>query len=315
MTSILIQQVLIMFLLSLIGYFMFRFGKISLEGSKALGNILIYLSLPCVIINGFQQECTREKIAGLFLSSVFALLTLLLSIVISRIFFHTNAIEAFSGAFSNPGFFGIPLITASLTNDTVFYIAPFIAFLNLLQWSYGVSLMTADADKKAESDTLFSRVLFQLKKLMKAPFMIAILIGLFFFFTEMALPSPIGKCIGYIANLNTPLAMFTIGIYLAQTAPAAMLRKPRLYLVTLVRMIIIPLATLALLSLLPDTCLELKFALLISSACPVGSNVAVYAQLHNNDYVYAVENVVVSTFFSLVTIPGIVMLANIFWMK
>ena len=46
---------------------------------------------------------------------------------------------------------------------------------------------------------------------------------------------------------------------------------------------------------------------------PVGSNVAVYAQLHNQDYPYAVETVVLSTLLSLATIPGIAYLASVLW--
>lgn len=303
MAYTLIQQVSIMLLLSLIGYIMFRTKKISMEGSKALGNILIYLSLPCVIINGFRIEYTQEKLIGLILSSVLALLVLLLSILVSRIFFKSNAIEAFGSAFSNPGFFGIPLILASLSEGSVFYIASFIAFLNLFQWTYGVSLMTKGT--KCNENYIL--------KLLKAPFMIAIIIGLFFFLSGIQIPLLLGKCITYIANLNTPIAMFTIGIYLAQTDIVQMFLKPRLYLVSLVRMIIIPLLTMLLLCFVPNTWLEIKLAILIAAACPVGSNVAIYAQLHNNDYSYAVETVVISTLFSIITIPIIISLANVIW--
>ena len=54
----------------------------------------------------------------------------------------------------------------------------------------------------------------------------------------------------------------------------------------------------------------MKFALLLAACCPVGSNVAVYTQLHRKDYTYAVETVVISTLFSLCTIPAIVWLAQ-----
>ena len=43
----------------------------------------------------------------------------------------------------------------------------------------------------------------------------------------------------------------------------------------------------------------MKLAVLLAAACPVGSNVAVYAQLHGKDYPYAVETVVLSTLFSI----------------
>lgn len=37
-----------------------------------------------------------------------------------------------------------------------------------------------------------------------------------------------------------------------------------------------------------------------------GSNVAVYAQLHNRDFAYAVETVVISTLLSIITLPLVV---------
>ena len=56
MTLLLIQQVLIMFILAGVGYICFRTKKISMEGCKTLSNILIFLSLPCVIVNSFLVE-------------------------------------------------------------------------------------------------------------------------------------------------------------------------------------------------------------------------------------------------------------------
>ena len=54
-------------------------------------------------------------------------------------------------------------------------------------------------------------------------------------------------------------------------------------------------------------------ALLLAAACPVGSNVAVYAQLHDRDYPYAVETVVISTLLSVLTIPAVVWLSSLLW--
>jgi len=56
---------------------------------------------------------------------------------------------------------------------------------------------------------------------------------------------------------------------------------------------------------------EMKTVLLIAAACPVGSNVAVYAQLHGKDYPYAVETVVISTVFSILTLPFIIWLSGL----
>ena len=59
--------------------------------------------------------------------------------------------------------------------------------------------------------------------------------------------------------------------------------------------------------------MEMKMAILIAAACPVGSNVAVYAHLHDRNYPYAVETVVISTILSLISIPLLVALAQMVW--
>jgi predicted permease len=107
--------------------------------------------------------------------------------------------------------------------------------------------------------------------------------------------------------------MFTLGVYLAQTDLLDMVKKPVLYKLSLVRLLVIPVVSVLLLALLPKSMQGMKLALLLVAACPVGSNVAVYAQLHDADYPYAVETVIVSTILSLLTLPVISWLSEIVW--
>ncbi len=309
MTTLLIQQVLIMFLLAAIGYFCFMTKKISMEGCRTLSNILIYLSLPCVIVNSFLVEFSTEKLLGLIYSSLAAALLMIISMLISRLFFSKDAILNFASSFSNPGFFGIPLIVATISNGAVFYVAAFIAFANLLQWYYGVALLTVNNSEKGQKGE-WKKMLPSPKRLFTAPFMIATMIGLLFFITGITMPEPAMKIIQYISGLNTPLAMFTIGVYFAQTKPMVMLKKKQLYLLSVVRLLIVPIVSMLILTVLPEKFEEMKMALLIVAACPTGANVAVYAQLYDSDYAYAVETVIISTVFSVVTIPLIVQLAE-----
>ena len=292
-----------MFLLAGIGYLLFKGGKISLEGIKTIGNILIYGSLPAVIINGFRIERTAEHVSGLLWSAAAALTIVLLSILISHFVFRKDGVAAFATSFANPGFFGIPLIVASLGQGAVFYAAPFIAFLNIGQWTYGVSRLNGQPVLQG----------FQPKKLIKAPFVIAILVGIFLFATQLPLPAIVENCLSNVAGLNTPLAMFTVGVYLAQTDLVKMFGRRTLYLVSALRLLVIPVLSLLILSLLPSSMHVMKTVLLIVAACPVGSNVAVYAQLHGKDYPYAVETVIISTLLSIVTIPFILYLSTLLW--
>lgn len=294
-------QVVIMFLLAGIGALMFRSGKISLEGSKSIGSILVNLSLPAVIINGFLVERTPERITGLLLSALLAAVTLALAILAAWVCFRKDPIAQFAAAFSNPGFFGIPIILSCLDSGAVFYIAAYVAFLNLLQWSYGVSLLTGATENITP------------KRLLTAPFVIAIEIGAFFFLTGFPVPGILAKAVTHLANLNTPLAMFATGVYLAQTDPKKMVRKAVLYKVSVVKLLVVPLLAMVMLALLPKAYFDLKLTLLIAAACPTGTNIAVYAQLHDRDFGYAVETVAVTTILSLLTLPLVTQLAIVLW--
>lgn len=320
MIKIIFVQILIMFLLSAVGFLMFRAGKISSEGSKCIGNILVFLSLPCVIIRGFLVEKTPERVSGLLISAFFALLILLLSMLVSRLLLGRHALDNFGGSFSNPGFFGVPIIVATFSDGAVFYVASFIAFLNLLQWTYGVYLLDNSGEDgmvrrkektaAAEAPSIGEKIIGIVLRLIKAPFMIAILIGAFFFFTGIAMPDVARRCVSFIADVNTPLAMFSVGIYAAQTDLKKMFINLRLYKVSAVKLLVVPIVAILLFKLLPFGSSELKTCVLIAAACPVGSNIAIYAQLHNKDYRYAVETVVLSTLLSIVTLPLVIAIAN-----
>ena len=297
----LVKQTVTMFLLAGVGFVMFKSGKITKEGSKSIGNILIYGSLPCMLISSFFIEKTQEHMIGLAISAALGFLLVLMSILVGKLCFREDAIAKFAAAFSNPGFFGIPLILASLGSGCIFYVAGFIACVNLGQWTYGVAVMTGQKGG------------FSLKRLVTAPFAIAIAIGLAIFLTGIEVPGILKNSITAIKELNTPLAMFTVGIYLAQTDLKNMFFKKSLYSISLVRLLVIPALAILLLWPLPASMLDMKIALFIAAACPVGSNIAVYAQLHNQDYAYSVETVIISTILAIVTMPIMVSLAQMVW--
>ncbi len=298
---LILKQILTMFILAGVGYALFRTKKISKEGSRAIANILIFVSLPCVIVNGFLVERTPERVKGLLISALLALICLLASAFISRFVFKKDSIAVFASTFSNPGFFGVPIIVAALGSGAVFYIAAFIAFINLGQWTYGVAIMTG---KKGSLSP---------KKILLAPFFIATVIGLLLFFTKLPVPGVIRTGITTLAGINTALAMFSVGIYLAQTDILPMFRNPVLYKISLVRLLIIPAVTILILWFVPKSYMDMKLALFLACAAPVGSNVAVYAQLHNADYRYAVETIIVSTLLSVISLPLLTLIAQFLW--
>lgn len=75
-------------------------------------------------------------------------------------------------------------------------------------------------------------------------------------------------------------------------------------------MILIPVLTLLLLWVIPVDS-TIAMTILAAACAPVGSNVAVYAQIYGEDYPYACQTVTLSTILSIISMPLILALGGI----
>ena len=286
-----------MFVYILLGWLMFRGGLVTEEGGRALANILLYLILPCVIIRAFYLEKNRETVEMVLMSFAGAAVVLGIAMAVASVLFHRRPTDNFSAAFSNAGFMGIPLITATLGQEAVIYVAAMIALLNVLQWTYGQMILSGEK----------SRI--QGKAVVKSPVVLALIAGVLIFVSGFRFPPVVMDCMGAIAGMNAPVAMILLGIYMGKVPFSEMFDSGWVWWCSAVRLVIIPLITMAALQFIFPERTTMTAALLLSAAAPVGSNVAVYAQKLELDYRYAVKTVCLSTLLSIVTLP-LIMLFN-----
>lgn len=120
---------------------------------------------------GGHPQATQNLLWSLLLSA----LALGVSVGVSALLFWKNPASNFGSAFSNAGFMGIPLITAVVGEGAVFYIAGFVALLNILQWTYGQAIL-GDAQAAKPLGVL------------KNPLVIAFAVGLLLYFLPITLP-------------------------------------------------------------------------------------------------------------------------------
>ena len=299
--GVLSNQIVMMFLLMTVGVFLFKTNKLNLEGSRSIGNILLYVVIPAVVIKAYLSEKTEDAIIALGLSFVLSLVALAVAMLVSSFCFKKYPIENFGAAFSNAGFIGIPIVSILYGDQAVFYVSAFVAFVNIFQWTYGVWVLTGNT----KSVTI--------QNLISNPFIISLMIGLCIWMTGLSLPNPIHRCIESFANLNAPLAMLSLGTYLAQVPFKEVFLSRESWLATIVRLVIIPFITLIIFSIIPIQNEMLKTALLIVAATPIGSNVAIFAQLYDKDYSQAVKDVCLSTLCCIVTLPIMMMVIQLLW--
>ena len=298
MVGILLKQIAIMALLIAVGWVLRRKNFLSEQGTKELGAILLRIIIPCVIVKSYIFPYSRERLLELALSAGLALLGFIAAMLIAyAVYGKRRRIENFAAAFCNAGFIGIPLAQAAIGEDGVFYVAASVALLNLFQWTYGVYIMTDRRDA------------IRAKTIATNPVVIAIVVGVVLFVGRIPVPEILTSTLGYIAGMNTPVAMILMGTYLARVSWRELLDR-RAYSCVLLRLVVIPAVVLVLFWLLPVSNTAVVMAVFLAAATPVGANICVFAQQYNSDYPFSVVTVCLSTVLSVVTVPLLSTLAQ-----
>ena len=298
-TQILLQQTIIMFALMLLGLLLSRRGMITEQGSRDLSTVLLYAVIPCVILRSYMSEFSTEKLRAMGLSALIAVIAFAASIAVAYLTCGTrHRIENFAVAFGNAGFIGIPLVTAVFGPEAAFYVVSFSTFANLLQWTYGIVIISG------KKETMNLRMVFV------NPVFISMVIGIALFVLQPTLPTVVTGTIGYIADGNTVLAMIILGYYLSKVQLRGLFADVRLYLFSALRLLVVPAVTILVFLPFPFARGEITLITLIAAATPIASSTAIFAQKFDQDYRRAVSYVCLSTILSVATLPLVMLFAE-----
>ena len=227
------ERIIIMFIILLIGFFCYKKGLITKQGTKQLSVVELNLVNPILIFMSYQKDYDSAMTHNLIWAFILSALSYAVAIALSYVFISKKqksfSVERFSIIYSNCGFIGIPLINGLFGAEGVLYLTAYITFFNFLVWTHGLMTMKEKID--------FSSAL----KALKAPSVIAIFLGLIFYFTRLSLPTVPAQALQYISDMNTPLAMIIAGATAAQTNILCVFRKPRNYLICFYKLLAIPL--------------------------------------------------------------------------
>ncbi|SHK76923.1 hypothetical protein SAMN02745136_03297 [Anaerocolumna jejuensis DSM 15929] len=299
-----LNQILVMFLIMVLGFLCFKLKIINHETNKKLSDFLLLIVNPLLIFNSYQRDFNKELFQGLLVSFVLALVSHIVAIGIAQLLVRGKAnkdlpLERFSCIYSNCGFMGIPLINSLYGSEGVFYLTAYMTVFNLLIWTHGVIMMTGQRSIKAMFKTLIS------------PTFIAIVIGFALFLLDIRVPEVLYRSMDYVASMNTPLAMIIAGVTLAQSEIKKVLFKRRIYLVILMKQILIPAVLVLLYYRLPLNP-EIITTAVLAAGCPVAATGMLFALRYHKNHLYASELYSISTMAALVTIPAVMLFAGLF---
>ena len=294
-------QVATLFLMMAVGFVLVRRGSLSGPGLDQMSHLLLYVVIPCVIIDSLQVEwdaaLLRNLGAMLLVSAAYYLVTCTAVIPLFRRQSEDVAVALrFGVVYANAGFMGLPLIRAVLGERAVIYTVVAIAAFNLCQWTHGVALMGG-------------RGQVSVKKALLNPGTVGLAVGLVLLLSGLRLPAMAGKAVGYFGALNTPLAMVVIGGQMARSGLLQTFRQKALYAASALRLVVVPLAVA--LALLPFHLDALVYCTaVILAGAPVAGTTSIFAQKFGRDPTASAQFVTLSTLLSILTLPVIAVLAQ-----
>ena len=299
---LLMQQITELFLMIFMGYVIVKARLLKGEDSKVISKIVLYLIIPCVIINAFQVDYTSEKVQGLLLAFAASVMlqVLLLIIVWGAGRMGLNEVEKATVYYSNAGNLIMPIVTFVLGQEWVLYGCVFMSVQIVFVWSHGKWVLSR------QSKIDWKKILLNIN-------MVAVFAGVFLFFTKIRLPQILNQTFGSVGSMIGPASMMVTGMLIAEMSLKDIFTNGRVYFITFLRLIAVPAVALLLLKVSglvngsPDG-KKLLLIVFLAVITPSASTITQMCQVYGNDSQYASAINVMTTLFSIVTMPLMVLL-------
>lgn len=226
-------------LIVLMGYGLVKSRLLKSEDSKPLSIIGLYIISPAVMIEAFQIDYTPEILQGLMLSlamAVFLHIILIATGAVLKRLLKLDPIEHAASIYSNSGNLIIPIVMALFGKEWVIYASCFIVVQTLLFWTHCRMIIVGKGN-------------LSLKMILKNINMWSILIGILLFAFQIKLPNFINGTLSTVGMFIGPNAMLIAGMLIASIPLKNIVSSKRIYLITALRLLLIPIFLLVIVKL------------------------------------------------------------------
>lgn len=318
--TVVLQQMIIIFILIGIGMILYRRKIISEEGSKQISGLIINVTNPALLICSALDDGPKATLGELGMALAAYAVVFALLIVVSFLIPHllripksTRYAYQMLTVFGNVGFIGIPLASAVLGSESLIFVSIFNLLFNLLIYTFGISLLQRAASEQAKTNTAAPMeqaaaaistalpALNRLQKLVNAG-TISAAVTILFYLGNFPVPEIVSSALSYTGRATTLLSMLVLGVSVAQMAPKDIFSHPKLYAFTLLRQILVPIGCILLMRCFFDNKLILN-TMLLMVAVPAANMPLMLAKQLDMETESISQGIILTTVLSLITVP------------
>ena len=298
--SVLIPKMIVFVVLMVIGYLCAKTNLAGREFTKDASKMVINVFMSATIINSVLVSDAR--LSGGELLQVMLVLCMsvgvcwVLGAISCRLVGLGDREPLFEllVAVMNNMFIALPVVETLFGSQAVFYCSLSCIPFNVLLYTFGIYRLQGGEGKGSV----------RLKDIFSVP-LLATLVALVIFLLHPPVPPVVKDLASTMAAATMPLSMIVIGSSLGSVSLLDAFKKGKLYLMCAIRLLLCPLLVWLLAGLMTED-LMLRVTATIIAAAPSGVVVSVLAIQYDRDAVFTSEGILLSTVFSMLTIPLIV---------
>ena len=292
-----------LFSIVIVGFIAGKLGYMRGDFDKRLSSLVIDITCPALILSSTMsgQLPNREMILPLLLISLLTYILLTgVALLVPRWLTKRHddeGIVGFALMFGNVGFIGYPVVASIFGHEAVFYAAVLNVVNTFAVFTIGVMLIMGGRGAYT----------FHKKILWSTPMLAAYLAILIVSLGIDDVPRVISQPLTLIGQITVPAALLIIGSSMSQLSARTMLGNGTVYLTTLFRLAILPLALFFLFNALGFQQLAVNINTVVI-AMPVATYGTILCLKHGRDTTLITEVTFITTLLSVVTIPLVALL-------
>ena len=293
-----LNQMLVLFIFMALGFFLNKKRLLPIDDSVVLSKLETYAFVPCLVFSVFYKYCTvenfKQKWTYMLYGAAVMAVSLPIGIVLAKFFAkdgYLKKIYTYSFAVANFSFMGNAVVLGVFGEKVLFDYMIFTLPLNLYVYSIGTaSLIPTEKGGKFSVKTFVN------------PIFIALILGAVCGLLSVPLPKFITTAISSAGACMSPLAMLLTGFVIGGYSLKTLASDKKVYLASVIRLIILPSVFMAVLLLL-KTDKDIIRVALCATAMPLGLNTVVFPAAYGGDTTPGAGMALVSHLISVITIP------------
>lgn len=315
------HTIISMFILLIIGYVAGKLKIIDGVASKKLSELIIKIGQPALIIYSLVKVIDKDMrpdealgmvklgietlLFGFAVHIAMAIIAFLVCLKIKNI--DERKLTEFTMVFGNVGFLGIPVLESLLGPTGAFMGAFFVVSFNVVLWTWGICILA----RKRKDIKLTPKKMINFGTVPCFTgfiFFLVIILIKWKIYPAFELPLFVSKSFEFTSSLCTPISMLIIGALLATRSIKQIFCTWKIYLLSAVKLIALPIAVCLFLKLVGLDGWIIFAAAVVSM--PSATMVTMLAELYDINPGYSAQAVGTTSLFSVATMPLVMVIAQ-----